>query len=61
MAQMLCSVPNATTIQNLELSRGTWEIVLNGSNVLEGKGKVNLEFTIRSYKYGIFSTIMSIQ
>ena len=30
---------NATTIQNLELSRGTWEIVLNGSNVLEGKGK----------------------
>ena len=29
---------NATTIQNLELSRGTWEIVLNGSNVLEGKG-----------------------
>ena len=29
----------ATTIQNLELSRGTWEIVLNGSNVLEGKGK----------------------
>lgn len=29
---------NATTIQNLELSRGTWEIVLNG-NVLEGKGK----------------------
>ena len=30
---------NATTIQNLELSRGTWEIVLKGSNVLEGKGK----------------------
>ena len=30
---------NATTIQNLELSRGTWEIVLNGSNGLEGKGK----------------------
>lgn len=30
---------DATTIQNLELSRGTWEIVLNGSNVLEGKGK----------------------
>lgn len=30
---------NATTIQNLELSRGTWEIVLNRSNVLEGKGK----------------------
>ena len=30
---------NATTIQNLELSRGTWEIVLNGRNVLEGKGK----------------------
>ena len=30
---------NATTIQNLELSRGTWEIVLNGSNVLKGKGK----------------------
>ena len=27
------------SIQNLELSRGTWEIVLNGSNVLEGKGK----------------------
>lgn len=27
------------TIQNLELSRGTWEIVLNGSNELEGKGK----------------------
>ena len=27
------------TIQNLELSRGTWEIVLNGSNVLKGKGK----------------------
>lgn len=27
------------TIQNLELSRGTWEIVLNGSNGLEGKGK----------------------
>lgn len=27
------------TIQNLELSRGTWEIVLNGRNVLEGKGK----------------------
>ena len=26
-------------IQNLELSRGTWEIVLNGSNELEGKGK----------------------
>lgn len=26
------------SIQNLELSRGTWEIVLNGSNVLEGKG-----------------------
>ena len=25
------------TIQNLELSRGTWEIVLNGSNELEGK------------------------
>lgn len=25
-------------IQNLELTRGTWEIVLNGSNVLEGKG-----------------------
>lgn len=25
-------------IQNLELSRGTWEIVLNGRNVLEGKG-----------------------
>lgn len=30
---------DATTIQNLELSQGTWEIVLNGSNVLEGKGK----------------------
>ena len=30
---------NATTIQNLELSWGTWEIVLNGSNVLKGKGK----------------------
>ena len=30
---------NATTIQNLELSWGTWEIVLNGSNELEGKGK----------------------
>ncbi len=30
---------NATSIQNLELSRGTWEIVLKGSNVLEGKGK----------------------
>ena len=27
------------TIQNLELSWGTWEIVLNGSNELEGKGK----------------------
>lgn len=27
------------TIQSLELSRGTWEIVLNGRNVLEGKGK----------------------
>ena len=27
------------SIQNLELSRGTWEIVLNGSNELEGKGK----------------------
>jgi hypothetical protein len=27
------------TIQNLELSRGTWEIVLNGSNELKGKGK----------------------
>ena len=27
------------TIQNLELCRGTWEIVLNGSNDLEGKGK----------------------
>lgn len=27
------------TIQNLELSQGTWEIVLNGRNVLEGKGK----------------------
>ena len=27
------------SIQNLELSRGTWEIVLNGRNVLEGKGK----------------------
>lgn len=27
------------SIQNLELSKGTWEIVLNGSNVLEGKGK----------------------
>ena len=27
------------SIQNLELSRGTWEIVLNGNNVLEGKGK----------------------
>ena len=27
------------TIQNLELSQGTWEIVLNGSNGLEGKGK----------------------
>ena len=27
------------TIQNLELSQGTWEIVLNGSNVLKGKGK----------------------
>lgn len=26
-------------IQNLELSQGTWEIVLNGSNLLEGKGK----------------------
>ena len=26
-------------IQNLELSRGTWEIVLNGRNELEGKGK----------------------
>lgn len=26
-------------IQNLELSQGTWEIVLNGSNVLKGKGK----------------------
>lgn len=26
-------------IQNLELSRGTWEIELNGSNVLEGRGK----------------------
>lgn len=25
-------------IQNLELSQGTWEIVLNGSNVLKGKG-----------------------
>ena len=30
---------DATTIQNLELSQGTWEIVLNGSNVLKGKGK----------------------
>ena len=30
---------NATNIQNLELSRGTGEIVLNGSNVLKGKGK----------------------
>ena len=27
------------SIQNLQLSQGTWEIVLNGSNVLEGKGK----------------------
>lgn len=27
------------TIQNLELSQGTWEIVLNGSNELKGKGK----------------------
>lgn len=27
------------TIQNLELRRGTWEIVLNGSNELKGKGK----------------------
>lgn len=27
------------SIQNLVLSQGTWEIVLNGSNVLEGKGK----------------------
>lgn len=27
------------TIQNLELSQGTGEIVLNGSNVLKGKGK----------------------
>ena len=26
------------SIQNLELSRGTWEIVLNESNVLKGKG-----------------------
>ena len=26
------------SIQNLELSRGTWEIELNGSNVLKGKG-----------------------
>lgn len=26
------------SVQNLELSRGTWEIVLNGRNVLEGKG-----------------------
>ena len=26
------------SIQNLELTRGTWEIVLNGSNELEGKG-----------------------
>ena len=29
----------SASIQNLELSRGTWEIELNGSNVLEGKGK----------------------
>ena len=27
------------SIQNLQLSQGTWEIELNGSNVLEGKGK----------------------
>ena len=27
------------SIQNLVLIRGTWEIVLNGNNVLEGKGK----------------------
>ena len=30
---------DASSIQNLQLSQGTWEIVLNGSNVLEGKGK----------------------
>ena len=28
------------SIQNLQLSQGTWEIELNGSNVLEGKGSM---------------------
>ena len=32
-------IMTGATIQNLELSRGTWEIVLNESNVLKGKGK----------------------
>lgn len=32
-------IMTGASIQNLELSRGTWEIVLNGSNVLEGEGK----------------------
>ena len=32
-------IMTGASIQNLELRRGTWEIVLNGSNVLEGKGK----------------------
>ena len=32
-------IMTGASIQNLELTRGTWEIVLNGSNVLEGKGK----------------------
>ena len=32
-------IMTGASIQNLELSRGTWEIVLNGSNGLEGKGK----------------------
>lgn len=31
-------IMTGASIQNLELTRGTWEIVLNGSNVLEGKG-----------------------
>ncbi|WP_337496888.1 YDG domain-containing protein [Clostridium sp.] len=48
------------SIQNLELSRGTWEIVLNGSNVLKGKGtevggvglkiKENVSATIKAGK-----------
>lgn len=32
-------IMTGASIQNLQLSQGTWEIVLNGSNVLEGKGK----------------------